>query len=847
MDEVWTSNRSREYQPSDQTSSPRDLYTQLVISIALGLSAFTTFCFLRPRWTGFYAARKKQKDAASALPDLPDSFFGWIPALYRITEEEVLASAGLDAFVFLSFFRMAIKFLAIALFFSLVVILPVHVHNTGDYGFPGNATDTSPETRFAYLDPTWVMDPEHSILSEPQKGKPKLPTRYLWMYVVFSYFFTAVLLYLMVSETKKIIRIRQDYLGTQSTVTDRTIRLSGIPPDLRSEVRIKKFIEKLEIGKVESVTLCRNWRELDKLMLERKNLLRRLEVAWTLHLGPGTVNTSLQSLPVSDPDSSEVRANQDEDGEESNLLGAVHDQNPETPSARERPTTRLWYGFLNLQSKKIDAIDYYEEKLRRLDDKIKALRQQEFTPKPLAFVTMDSVATCQMAVQAILDPSPMQLLANLAPAPPDVVWKNTYLSRSNRMIRSWSITTFIVLLTVFWSVLLLPAAGLLNLESIHRFWPQLADALEIHPIVSSLVQTGLPTLYISLLNVAVPYLYDWLSNLQGMTSQGDVELSVISKNFFFTFFNLFLVFTIFGTASNFYGLVDNFRDSLKDTTRVAYTLARSLEALAPFYVNLIVLQGLGLFPFRLLEFGSMALYPIGLFGARTPRDYAQLVQPPVFSYGFYLPQTILIFIICIVYSILSTSWLVLLFGLVYFLIGSFTYKYQLLYAMDHRQHSTGRAWPIICYRVMVGLLVFQVSMAGVLALKSAYKRSILLVPLILGTVWFSYFFARTFEPLTSFIALRSIHRSEHPGVFGGEDSVAFNSLDAPPAPAHGNGGAAARRRRKTIDEQRETGLHFVNPNLISPLEEVWLANKSAARSANGSNNHTALDDGDENV
>jgi hypothetical protein len=33
------------------------------------------------------------------LPELPDSFFGWIPVLYRITEQEVLASAGLDAFV----------------------------------------------------------------------------------------------------------------------------------------------------------------------------------------------------------------------------------------------------------------------------------------------------------------------------------------------------------------------------------------------------------------------------------------------------------------------------------------------------------------------------------------------------------------------------------------------------------------------------------------------------------------------------------------------------------------------------------------------------------------------------
>ena len=85
--------------PTDPTNSSTDIAVQLVLSSALGLSAFFAFCFLRPRWKGLYSARKQQKDIASQLPDLPDTFFGWIPALYRITEQQVLASAGLDAFV----------------------------------------------------------------------------------------------------------------------------------------------------------------------------------------------------------------------------------------------------------------------------------------------------------------------------------------------------------------------------------------------------------------------------------------------------------------------------------------------------------------------------------------------------------------------------------------------------------------------------------------------------------------------------------------------------------------------------------------------------------------------------
>ena len=88
-----------DYKDQTKSQNQRDLTTQCVISIALGLLAFLAFCFLRPRWTSLYAARKRQKNAASILPDLPDTFFGWIPVLYRITEDQVLASAGLDAFV----------------------------------------------------------------------------------------------------------------------------------------------------------------------------------------------------------------------------------------------------------------------------------------------------------------------------------------------------------------------------------------------------------------------------------------------------------------------------------------------------------------------------------------------------------------------------------------------------------------------------------------------------------------------------------------------------------------------------------------------------------------------------
>ena len=219
---------------------------------------------------------------------------------------------------------------------------------------------------------------------EPAQGFMSISTDYLWMYLVFVYLFTGVGLYLIIKETQKIIRIRQDYLGSQSTLTDRTIRLSGIPAQLRSEEMIKETVENLQIGKVERVTLCRDWGELDHLIDQRMRVLRKLEEAWTVHLGYRSSNKVHSSGPT-------ARSNGED--EESRLLGGDdHEQDHVTSYAEDRPMTRIWYGFLHLQSRRVDAIDYYEERLRKLDEQIKSARRKEYKPTPLAFVTLDSTA-----------------------------------------------------------------------------------------------------------------------------------------------------------------------------------------------------------------------------------------------------------------------------------------------------------------------------------------------------------------------------------------------------------------------------------------------------------------------
>ncbi|KAK8138547.1 hypothetical protein PG984_001927 [Apiospora sp. TS-2023a] len=799
----------------------KDIQVQLVISLSLGFTAFLAFCFFRPRWPSLYAARKRHADPQIALPALPDTFLGWVPALYRVTDEQVLASAGLDAYVFLSFFKMSMRLFSVMFFFAAVVLWPINITfgaispdpgNGGDDGGDSNGTSLSYSYNNYGYNPFTVMDE-----GENDGYGPQLESNYLWAYLAFTWFFSFLVIYYLNSETFKIIKVRQEYLGTQRTITDRTFRLTGIPKDLRTEEKIKDFVEGLEIGHVKSVTLCRNWAEIDGLMADRKAALRKLEEAWSVYLSkkPTAAEPRLRRSGTGNGDAAngEVAVDDAETDQESVLERTrllANESLRNLMSERPRPTTRVRFGFFKMRSRQTDAIDYFEEKLRRLDAKIVAARKKEYEPQATAFVTMDSIAASQMAIQALVDPRPGELLSKPAPSPSDVIWRNTYATRTKRRTQSWLITIFITLLTLVWVIPVIFLASLVSICTIEKVAPRLGEVLNNHELIKALVRTALPVTVVSLLNIAVPYLYDYLSNMQGMISQGDVELSVVSKNFFFTFFNVFLVFTITGSASTFWSSLRNAVN--QDAATIARNLATSIASLIDFYISFIMLQSFGLMPFRLLQFGSVSLYPIYRMGAKTPRDFAELVQPSLFNYGFYLPTALLVFILCMVYSIMPRSYLVLLVGVCYFTLGYYAYKYQLLYAMDQPQHATGGAWRIISSRIMIGMMFFQVVMLGTLSLRKAFIQAGLVAPLLVLTIWYNVYFNRRFKPLTVFVALRSLKRDGDPGPQSNPDRDALQ----PGMPTR------LARRLSTVDEDKEKGLQFINPSMNAPLEQPWV-------------------------
>lgn len=80
--------------------------------------------------------------------------------------------------------------------------------------------------------------------------------------------------------------------------------------------------------------------------------------------------------------------------------------------------------------------------------------------------------------------------------------------------------------------------------------------------------------------------------------------------------------------------------------------------------------------------------------------------------------------------------------------------------------SQGQAWPLTYVRLVWGVLIFLVFMTGFFLLSKSFVLSSLLVPLLAGTVIWSWWLHKSLTPLSDYVNLSSVFEVER-----GEESA----------------------------------------------------------------------------
>ncbi|KAF9916827.1 hypothetical protein BX616_002711 [Lobosporangium transversale] len=689
------------------------------------------------------------------------AFFGWIPRLLDIKEEVLLERVGLDAALMLRFFVMCMRLFAACLIPGLLVILPINIYTNSD-----GDLNLGPDIGHGY-------DPSLSSAALRQ-GTSLL---YLSTQFTFTWIFSLMTLYAIWHTYEGYIDVRRKFLlKRKKSIVNRSIMVIGLPAHLQSDRALATFYESLGVGTVESAHVGRHVTSLKRQIEQRAYALRALEIAYTEYYGNPSSRLDY------DPDI--IAAENDHTIEhthhqsESNLRSTsgdefyhqVADDHSSSSSESEtdeqqmshgnrnkkmrRPTLRL--GFLGLFGKKVDKIKYRQEVFAALDKAVQKKRMSRvWATTSTGFVTFEEMNAAQILAQTVNTQETLTCETFLAPEPRDVYWDNLNLPPNELDVRTVVINVIVFILIFFWSGPVSVFSSFLNLASLNKIFPGISKLAGKNAILKSLIQGFLPTVGVIIFLAVVPQFLLILCRRQGIRSHSEIAHALYSKYFTFILFNVVLVFTIVGTWAQAFNKVYH---NLGELTLL---LAASLPRVSPFFVNYIILRGIGLFPLQLLQAAHVFVLLLQKFISRTPRDYAEARAPPELPYGVVYANATLVFVVVLIYSCIRPA--ILIFGTIYFAVGYLVFKYQLLYVYFHPYESGGKIWPMVYNRLTLGLLTFQLTMLGLFMLKHAYFFGVLLAPLPAGTAWFWYRTTNIYKWTATYMPLELLRPSKHDG------------------------------------------------------------------------------------
>ncbi|KAF7977536.1 hypothetical protein HWV62_3310 [Athelia sp. TMB] len=541
---------------------------------------------------------------------------------------------------------------------------------------------------------------------------------YLTVHLLFTYLFTILALRFTYNNYRRFIRARQLFtLELVHSISARTVLVTNLPNHLQGDRALAEYFENMGLT-VESVSVCRRVDTVKALLDKRTDALLKLESEWVKYVGnPSTVESY-------DPSDSAAAADPSVVESQPGRLVVPH---------HKRPTLRPgWF------KAKVDALEWLEARFNDADEKVKRWRKNgKFRSSHAAFVTFEKMSSAQIACQTAHAPLPYRINTYPAPEPRDIVWSNMSHSVGSIRVRELIALACMTLLLLFWLIPITALASLLSYKEIKKVMPWLGDLIDQNAKIRAIVQNSLPSVVMITMNSLVPFM------LEGK-----------SQGFQYHLFLLFNVVFVFLLASTYWQLI---RDLANSPAKIPEKLAEALYQgrARHFFLSYVILQGLGIMPVQLLNLGTIIPRIImRMFFTRTPRDFAELNAPPMINYGVVYPQAILVWTIVMLYSVVQP--LIVIFGAIYFGMAYMVYKYKLLFVFYKPYESQGQAWPITFVRLIWGVVMFQVFMEGILALKGAWKSALFLLPLLGGTLLWAWYMHKNFEPLSRYVSLSSV-------------------------------------------------------------------------------------------
>ncbi|KAI8927497.1 hypothetical protein BC831DRAFT_452160 [Entophlyctis helioformis] len=745
--------------PPKKIKQNQGIIVPLMTFMSIGLACFLIFCVVRTLFLDIYSPRRVL--SRGRPPRLRKGLFSWIPVVYRTKEAFLINTVGLDGVMLLRFFKMGYTMFAVFSVLGLGILAPVNYYAHPPPGI-ANATGYKLED---------LLLPSLSVDNVPNKSQ------YLRVHMAFTWIFSLMTIGYVVSYYRGYVLLKLQYdehalrQTKMSKIDMRSIMVFGIPREMRNEVDLASYFENLGIGHVENVVLCRNWSLLRTHIQRRAYFLGQLERVYALAIRRRDARQrhsvfapllaclagacSLCGLNLGGsrrPDRTATARSADAPlnrqrswrimGSSARFLSSMsHEHQPllsqhlrfasaevTDPGAFEilsrmgaldpslRPTHRT--GFMGLFGPVVDSAEYYAEQFQEHDRQVSRLRRipEESAPTAVGIVTFESPESATLAAQVVVQRRPFACMIKMAPEPRDIYWPNLSSKTANnytKLVRGLSVLACLFLLVFSSTLIGSTITGLIDLDQLAVYFPMLGAILKDMPDTwRQFIQGVIPATLLAMWTSSLPSLLLFLSQAQGLEAESWIEMSLLTKYFFYQLWNVLFV-TVFARTL-LYEIIPN-------PQKVIELLGQMVPKASTPLINYVILQGTAVYPAQLLLAAPLVMTWISrLWSRSTPRQLSDAYYPSILTcinYGIAYPVPILLFVIGTVYAPIAP--LVLPFCAMFFAIAYFVYKYMLMYVHLPRYESKGAAARLAVNRCLGGLVIMQLTMMGLLALKTS--------------------------------------------------------------------------------------------------------------------------------
>ncbi|EAU91270.2 hypothetical protein CC1G_06905 [Coprinopsis cinerea okayama7 len=412
----------------------------------------------------------------------------------------------------------------------------------------------------------------------------------------------------------------------------------------------------------------------------------------------------------------------------------------------KRPTIRIG-GKFGCGGVTKDAIDFYTAKLKRTEAAIEEYRNQIDTRKAenYGFASLAAVPYAHIVAQKLEGKHPKGTTISLAPNPKDIVWSNMNKTDGELARKKLIGVLWLVLVCFFNTLPLFVISALANMD---------AQWFESSPKTFAIVSGVLPATVSGIFGFFLPIVMRWLTKYMGALTYSRLDRAVIARYFAFLIISQLIIFTLIGVLFNSVkeiikaigkqGL--NLNDILAELDKLPGKIHTTYINQASYWLTFYPLRGF-LVVFDLAQIINLVWlsFKTHVFG-RTPRDIREWTQPPEFQYAVYYSNLLFMSAVGLVFAPLAP--LVALAACCVFWMGSWVYKYQLMFVYVSKVESGGRIWNVVINRLLFCVLLMQSLMVLTIGLQKGFRSLLWLsaLPPVLFIIAFKFYINAKFIP-----------------------------------------------------------------------------------------------------